>query len=465
LPNDISSDSLTVAAPQAPSDPSEGLLAALFESTTVSAGVFELRGDDYRYVLANANTARVYGKTPEQMQGLSGADLGLSARDIRRRMRTLRACWESRTPQTLEYPFTHGGREAWYLGAFTPLAGDVPRVSFVLVDITDRKRAELDAQRQRQRLEAALEATGLGIWEYDIPADVVIWDARTRELFGVDPDGTVDLATYRSRLHPDEAQEVADSYERALRGENDGKYSTFHRALARTGDWRWVRGSGQVIFEYGAAIRVIGTVRDVTEEVAARDQQKLLMDELNHRVKNNLATVQSIARQTARRSPDLPTFIHTFEGRILALARTHDVLTAAAWTSADLHLLLVRELSTFSDRLLLTGPPVRLRSSEALGVGLIFHELATNAAKHGAWSGPEGQVHVQWRLVQGELALIWRETGGPPAAAPTNLGFGARLIDRLVTGDLRGRLARRYLPEGFSCEISFPLAEGETRAF
>ncbi|MEW6016955.1 MAG: HWE histidine kinase domain-containing protein [Pseudomonadota bacterium] len=423
------------------------------------AGVFELQGDDYRYVLANANTASVYGKTPEQMQGLSGADLGLSPRDIRRRVRSLRNCWESGAAQTLEYPFSHGGKESWYLGVFTPLSGDRPRVSFVLVEVTDRKRAEFEAEHQRRRLQVALEATGLGLWEYEIAADEVIWDARTRDLFGVDPDVKVDLATFRSRLHPDEAREVTAAYENALRGENGGNYATFHRVQSKDGAWRWVRGSGQVIFEGGAATRIIGTVRDVTEEVEAREQQKLLMDELNHRVKNNLATVQSIAMQTARRSADLPSFVRTFEGRILALARTHDVLTATAWSSADLHLLLRRELSTFSDRLDLMGPAIRLHSGEALAVGLIVHELATNATKYGAWSRPEGKVQVHWRLGGGQLALSWREAGGPPAVSPSKLGFGARLIERLVQGDLRGRLERLYLAGGFSCEIEFPLGE------
>ena len=448
---------LDAAARGLPHDAQVSLLTAMFEATAILAGVFELEADDYRYVLANSSTAAVYGRTPDEMQGLHGRDLGLSAEEIAQRLSRLWACWRTKETVTLEYPFKHGGRSAWYLGTFTPLAGETPRVSFVLIDITDRKRAELEAERERRRLAVAVEATSLGLWEYQIAADDVRWDARARELFGVGPDEPIDFARYQSRLHPDDAAGVNAAYQAALAGEGGGRFSTVHRALSADGTWRWVRGSGQVIFGGDGAPRtVMGTMLDITEEVQARERQALLMAELNHRVKNNLATVQSIALQTARRAPDLASFVATFEGRILALARTHDVLTAAAWTSADLRLLLARELSTFSDRLRLEGPHVQLSPTQALAVGLLAHELATNAAKYGAWSAPSGLIEVVWSVgAGGRLTLSWRESGGPPVSPPERAGFGSRLIQRLVTGDLAGEVRVDYAPAGLRCELVF----------
>lgn len=444
-------------APGQAREPHQSLLASMFEASSILSGVFELEADDHRYVLANPATAKVYGRTPEQMQGLRGRDLGLSSEELERRMARLWACWRTRETLTLEYPFRHGGRSAWYLGTFTPLAGETPRVSFVLIDITDRKRAELDAERERRRLAVAVEATSLGLWEYHIASDDVHWDARARELFGVGPDEPIDFARYQSRLHPDDAPGVNAAYEAALRGEGGGRFSSIHRAKSADGSWRWLRGSGQVLFgDDGKPRRVMGTMLDITEEVQARERQALLMAELNHRVKNNLATVQSIALQTARRAPDLAAFVKTFEGRILSLARTHDVLTAAAWRSADLRLLLARELSTFSDRLRLEGPQVQLSPTKALAIGLLAHELATNAAKHGAWSTPAGEITVAWKLgAAGRLHLSWSERGGPPVSAPSHAGFGSRLIQRLVTGDLAGEVRLDYRPEGLLCELVF----------
>ncbi|MFP5295871.1 MAG: sensor histidine kinase, partial [Alphaproteobacteria bacterium] len=174
--------------------------------------------------------------------------------------------------------------------------------------------------------------------------------------------------------------------------------------------------------------------------------------------------VQSIAMQTARSHTDPRSFAESFQARLLALSHTHDLLTRSHWEGASLRAILEHETEAHGPhRISLNGPPVALEPSPALSFGMIFHELATNAAKYGALSVPEGQVLVDWAvsdLKKPMLHLSWRERGGPPAAAPTRKGFGSRLIERNVRHDLSGAVELDYAVAGFSAEFSVPLDRG-----
>ncbi|WP_334164206.1 sensor histidine kinase [Phenylobacterium sp.] len=435
------------------------LLKAMFQAADVMAGVFELLDGDYRYVIANAATAAFYGLSPDGLNGRRGRDLGLTDAQVRLRLATLRRCWDTGRTLTREYQFgLPGGRPGWFLGTFSPIPGSTPRVSFVLIDVTARHEAQREAERQGARLQLALSSAGLGLWEYDLERDAISWDQRTRDLFGVEPDAPMDYAAYVARLREDERPMMRAAYEAAVRGDNGGRYVTEHRTTACDGTERWVRGSGQVLFgPDGAANRVLGTVQDITEEVRARERQALMMAELNHRVKNNLATVQSMAAQTARHAADLKAFTADFEGRLVALARTHDVLTHNAWVDAELSVLVARELGAFRERVRMAGPEVRLTAGQALALGLMLHELATNAAKYGALTTADGRVDIAWSLAEGELLLTWTESGGPPASSPLHAGFGTRLIGSLARSDLQGRTETTWRPEGVRFELKAPL--------
>ena len=203
---------------------------------------------------------------------------------------------------------------------------------------------------------------------------------------------------------------------------------------------------------------------EVTANVLAAQRQKLMIDELNHRVKNTLATVQSIAMQTARSHEDPRTFAESFQSRLMALSHTHDLLTRSHWEGADLADILRHETDAHdANRLVVNGPPVALGPAAALSLGMIFHELATNAAKYGALSDPEGRVFVDWSVADQtdrRLTIEWRELDGPPVAAPTRRGFGSRLIERNVRHDLAGDAKLTYATEGFRAEISIPLDKG-----
>lgn len=211
----------------------------------------------------------------------------------------------------------------------------------------------------------------------------------------------------------------------------------------------------------GQIVGVFVQGHDVTDTVQAAERQKLMIDELNHRVKNTLATVQSIAMQTARSHEDPRSFAETFQSRILSLSHTHDLLTRSHWEGADLREVLEHETTAHGlHRLTLNGPNVALDPAMAVSLGMIFHELATNAAKYGALTPGDGRVLVDWSLADltdPQLVIFWRETGGPSVAQPERRGFGSRLIERNVRHDLAGTVQMHYRDDGFTAEIAIPL--------
>lgn len=205
---------------------------------------------------------------------------------------------------------------------------------------------------------------------------------------------------------------------------------------------------------------------DRTESFRAQQRQRLLVDELNHRVKNALATVQSIAAQTFRTAPDMASARSAFEARLSALAKAHSMLSDRKWENADLEGLLRQELAAYGgERLTVRGPRVTVNSKAAIALALVAHELTTNAVKHGALSRPEGAIAVSWRLGKDAVRLQWQESGGPPVAQPTRKGFGSRLIGRVVEGELGGSLETRYQETGFAAFISIPVAAYERGVF
>jgi PAS domain S-box-containing protein len=208
---------------------------------------------------------------------------------------------------------------------------------------------------------------------------------------------------------------------------------------------------------------LVQTAAVLIDRQRAEDHQRLLMAELNHRVKNTMAIVQSIATQSLRDAPDPEEAVATFGERLRALAAAHDALTAESWSGADLRTLIEAGVAAVEDRAVVTidGPPVRLGPRIALSLSMALHELATNAVKHGALAAPEGRVAIDWRLegagAERRLRLRWRERGGPPVAPPARRGFGSRMLERALAADTRGRATLDFAPEGLVFELDAPL--------
>jgi PAS domain S-box-containing protein len=219
------------------------------------------------------------------------------------------------------------------------------------------------------------------------------------------------------------------------------------------------------IIEDGWLKRLWGIQRDITDRRRAEEQRTLLINELNHRVKNTLATVQSIAAQTLRNAGTAQEARAALEERLMALARAHDVLTTESWEGAELKDIVAQALEPYralgEDRLKMQGPELRLSPRIALALSMALQELTTNAVKHGALSNATGNVDIAWDISQAEtgpcLHLRWQESGGPPVQPPTRQGFGTRLIERSLARELNGDVQIRFNPEGVLCTVDAPL--------
>lgn len=204
---------------------------------------------------------------------------------------------------------------------------------------------------------------------------------------------------------------------------------------------------------------------EVTERRKAEQTQQLLIRELHHRVKNTLATVQAIIHLTMRSSSDMETFQRNIDARIASLAKTHTLLADQRWDTTSLKELLGSELVAFqrNERITLNGPDVRLSSDAAVPLGMVVHELTTNASKYGALSNPTGQVAVTWSVAPvdsgPQLDLVWVEHGGPAVTPPDRRGFGKTLIERLAKGALKGNAKFDYRPEGLQVHLTAALPE------
>ena len=208
---------------------------------------------------------------------------------------------------------------------------------------------------------------------------------------------------------------------------------------------------------------VVCYFRDISAHVRARQQRELLINELNHRVKNTLATVQSIAAQTLKGTTVSAVVKGALESRLLSLARAHDVLTQQNWEGADLRNIVEKALSPFMAprrEFDVNGPDIRLLPKPALAIAMAVHELATNAAKYGALSNGSGRISVHWAIAEHapHLQIVWTEMGGPKVAAPHSKGFGSRLIERGLAGQLGGKALIDYRETGVVCRIMAPLS-------
>ena len=212
---------------------------------------------------------------------------------------------------------------------------------------------------------------------------------------------------------------------------------------------------------------VLLVLHDITERKRGETHRDLLLQELDHRVKNTLASVQSMAVQTLHGSADPRAFYATFEARLLALARAHTLLAQEGWQGAGLRVLIETTFAPYDDearrRCSLSGEDIQLPSQTALALARGLHELATNAAKYGALSVPTGRVAVSWRMEGDHLHLTWVESGGPPVKPPERRGFGSRLIEKGLALELSCEVGLDFDPAGLRCTIVVPLTPKDTR--
>jgi PAS domain S-box-containing protein len=222
--------------------------------------------------------------------------------------------------------------------------------------------------------------------------------------------------------------------------------------------------------ESGDVVQNFASFVDLTDHKQEQARSRMLIDELNHRVKNTLATVQSIVWQALRNSTDPEVIRESIESRLFALSRSHDLLTRENWEGAGLLDLLKAALEPFgvangrSEHFVITGRNIRVSPRVALALGIAFHELATNAVKYGAFSNKVGSVLISWTIEpspEGDrLLLRWQEKDGPPVTPPSRKGFGTRVIERGLAHELEGVVDLDYRTDGVVCTIDFPAPDG-----
>jgi two-component sensor histidine kinase/PAS domain-containing protein len=341
--------------------------------------------------------------------------------------------------------------------------GDVIGAINCFEDITQEHEMRDAMRRQQRTFDLAMIASQMGTWRYTIADNICIYDENAQRLYGLTEARFLhDEAGAKAKFHPDDMDTMWARVSKALDPTGDGLYEVEYRVKQLDGSWRWLSAWGLVEFEGNGSdrkpIAIAGASRDLTETKISEELQRLLANELNHRVKNSLAAVQSIAIQTLRGATDLPSARAALDGRIISLARAHDLLTDRSWSGADLRDVACRAMEPFAaSQIELSGPSVDISPKHALALSLALHELATNATKYGALSCPEGRVRLDWRVEDRVLHLDWQESSGPLVAPPTRRGFGSRVLNDGLFRDLSGETRLDYAAEGVRYEVSAPL--------
>lgn len=337
----------------------------------------------------------------------------------------------------------------------------------VVQDMTERKRMQDEIQANERHLRALLEALPAAIYTTDAQGNVTFYNQASVELAGRTPViGSDQWCVTWKLLWPDGRPMPHDQCPMAI-ALRENRPVRGGEAIAERPD------GGRIPFlayptplrdREGKLVGAINMLVDITERKEAEARQKVLIDELNHRVKNTLATVQSLAIQTIKHAGDLQDFATTFETRIIALAKAHDLLTKRNWMDAPLLALLEDIIAPYRSgrgRLQIQGPDLELIPRAALSLTMVLNELATNAAKYGALGRSSGTLTVEWAIRKGRqpaLEMTWLEQGGPPVTAPSRRGFGTRLIQRCIERDLAGELELRFEETGVNCRMWIPLA-------
>ena len=321
------------------------------------------------------------------------------------------------------------------------------------------ERAALQESETRFRLIA--EDAPVQLWMGDDSGKLAFANQAQRAFWGLTPETMVGFE-WRTTLAEEDREATVAAVAQAVAAR--AAFEVEARFVRADGEVRTLLAIGRPRFDGSQAyLGMIGIFIDVSETRAYQHRQALLVNELNHRVKNTLATVQSLARQSFRTS-DPDTAIATFDARLIALSAAHDILTREQWEDASLSDVIDQAILPWQGggkaRFDLSGPPVRVLPRIALGLAMALHELATNAVKYGALSVERGRVAISWRMEGHSLDLVWREIDGPKVASPTREGFGSRLLRKGLAGDLGQSPELDYAPDGVTCRFWMSLEHG-----
>ncbi|WP_296452380.1 sensor histidine kinase [Phenylobacterium sp.] len=361
----------------------------------------------------------------------------------------------------------------WSLAPWRSDAGEIGGLVLYTEVVTEEVEARMSLEAAEARYRAIFDQVAVGAARVSPDGRFLEVNDRFCEICGYTRAEITQL-TFHQITHPDDLDTDVAQAEALL----DGRITTYSlekRYLRKGGGVVWIGLTVSLVrTPTGEPDYFVSIIEDISaRKQAEREQQRyqgqlrLLINELNHRVKNTLATVQSMASQTLRHEPDPERAYGKFEARLLGLSEVHELLTRERWHGAALKGVAERALRPFvpvaSVQVRVEGPEVWLQPAAALTMALVLHELATNAVKYGALSVERGRIDVTWAFdaASRELSLTWAESQGPPVSPPTRRGFGSRLIERGLRSELRGSATMRYETSGFSCLLKARLPPAE----
>lgn len=447
-------------------------LETLYETTPVGLALLDR---DLRYLRINQRLAETNGYSIEEHIGRTQDEL-LSEIDLKVRatqMRVLETGEPSLNNEVRGHtPVEPDMERIWCVDYYPVRAGDgtIFAIGCCVTEVTEQKRLQErlektleDLSDSEGRLKFALETGQVGAWEYDLETETTTRTELHDRIFGYDSmlsDWSFDR--FISYVVDADKDEVRSIFNNAVT--NQSKYHFTCRIVRDDGTIRWIETHSRPRHTpEGELVGFAGTVTDITARKEAEQRQSLLLHELQHRVKNTLATTLAIIRFSAKRASSVENFTGTLTKRIQAIARTHDILTTQDWRGGMLSDIVNKELEPYaasrSERFALRGDDPKLSSAQMLALTLAFHELATNAAKYGALSVPNGKVVVDASIAADQtIALSWTEEGGPEVNEPdkSTTGFGSFLLRQVLGPDLEGTAEMKFEKTGVVWTASFP---------
>ncbi len=334
-------------------------------------------------------------------------------------------------------------------------------------NITDRKNAELALAERNMQLSLAGKTALVGSFSLNFETEEVQLSEGFAAIHGF-PEGTshTTRSIWKAGVHPEDLPRVDEVRSRAFR-EQRREYGFEYRIVRSTGEVRWIEARCFVSYRSdGRPERVVGVDIDVTERKRAEEHQRMLVAELDHRVKNALATVSAVASRTQDANLSGADFAAALAGRIQSMAATHELLSCRQWKGVSIRELVRRELAPYmtGNNTDLDGPELTLSPEAAQAVSMVLHELTTNAAKYGALSAEDGRVCVRWsraltRNPDARVRIEWRETAGPAVRPPERSGYGMEVIRDLIPYELDGAVDLAFTPGGVRCDIEIPVTE------
>ena len=342
--------------------------------------------------------------------------------------------------------------------------GKLVRIKGLTRDITERKQAELALAERNTQLALAAKVGLVATFAYDVKTERMQISDGYAAIYGF-PEGTSEIARcqWRALVLPEDLEGLETFRSQAF-ANRQREYSLEYRIVLPDRGLRWIETRGFNLYDgEGRPERVIGVNIDVTERKRAEEARKILNAELDHRVKNALATVTAVISHTQQGSRSVADFAAALEGRIRSMAATHELLSSRHWQELSLIELIRRELAPYaaSKNTEISGPTVLLKPEAGQALAMVLHELATNAAKYGALSTNKGRVLIRWdRPLNGRplssLVLKWREIGGPRVDAPGKSSYGASTIHDLIPYEFGGTVDLVFAPEGVRCRLELP---------